>query len=134
MTTSAVTTVESTKRRRLRQRAGRSLLGMGILHVVAPKPFVAIIPKALPAKRALNLLAAAAEAGAGALLLSSDAEKQRLGGLLATATIVGVYPANIDTAIRAGRPTTVAGAVPWLRLPLQFPMIRTTWSLAKPER
>ncbi len=129
----STTTTESTKRRKLRPRVGVSLLGMGVLHVVAPKQFIAIIPDALPAKKALNLLAAAAEAGAGVLLLSKNPELQRKGGLLATATIVGVYPGNLNMAIKAGKPTTPAKAAAWLRLPLQFPMIKAAWSLAQPE-
>lgn len=128
----STTTIESDKRRKLRQRVGGSLLGMGVLHVVAPKQFIAIIPDALPAKNAINLLAAVAEAGAGALLLSGDADKQRMGGLVATATVVGVYPGNINMAIKAGKPTSLAKALPWLRLPLQFPMLKATWSLSKP--
>jgi uncharacterized membrane protein len=104
---------------------------MGVLHVVVPKPFEAIVPDALGHAKGLNLLAAAAEAGSGALLLSPSAAGRRLGGLLATATIVGVYPANIDMALKAGRPTNPYAIGTWLRLPLQFPMIRWAWRHAR---
>jgi uncharacterized membrane protein len=99
------------------------LVGMGVLHVVAPAPFEKIIPDALGHKRALNLLAAAAEAASGALLLAPSPRARRLGGTLAAATIVGVYPANIHMALQAGAPTTPYAAGAWLRLPLQFPLI-----------
>ena len=111
---------------------GRGLLGMGLLHVVVPGPFVKIVPKALGAPRFWNLAAAAAEIAAGALLLSDDPDKQRAGGWLATATIVGVYPANIEMAIRAGAPTNPKAIAAWLRLPMQLPMIAQAYSFTKP--
>ena len=111
---------------------GRGLLGMGLLHVVVPGPFVKIVPKALGAPRFWNLAAAAAEIAAGALLLSDDHDKQRAGGWLATATIVGVYPANIEMAIRAGAPTNPKAIAAWLRLPMQLPMIAQAYSFTKP--
>ncbi|MGI8756383.1 MAG: DoxX family protein [Acidimicrobiales bacterium] len=124
---------ESAARRKLRQRVGSGLLGMGVLHVVVRKPFEKIVPKALGAPAFWNLVAAAAEATAGGLLLTNDPKKRQLGGKLATATIVGVYPANIEMAIRAGAPTNLAAIGAWGRLPLQIPMIRSAWALARPE-
>lgn len=96
---------------------------MGALHVVVPKAFLAIIPDALGAPRFWNLLAGAAEATAGALLLHGDPKVQRVGGALATATIVGVYPANINMAIQAGPPTNLGAVAAWARLPFQFPLV-----------
>jgi uncharacterized membrane protein len=114
-----------------RKRMGAMLVVMGIAHVVVPKPFLKIIPKALGAPRFWNLLAAAAETTAGALLLSNDPKLRRTGGWLALATIIGVYPANIDMALKAGPPTTPMAIGAWLRLPGQFPMIRTAYRLAR---
>lgn len=106
---------------------------MAILHAIVPKQFVKIIPKQLGAPRFWNLAAGAAEGAAGALLLSSDPEKQKAGGALATATFIAVYPANINMAIRAGKPTNPAAIGAWLRLPMQFPMIASGIRLAKGE-
>lgn len=114
-----------------RTKMGASLLFMGIAHVVVPKPFIKIIPKALGAPKFWNLAAGAAEATAGALLLSSDPKLRRAGGWVALATIIGVYPANIDMALKAGKPTTPYAIGAWLRLPMQFPMIRTAYRLAR---
>ncbi|MEZ5137732.1 MAG: hypothetical protein R2702_01255 [Acidimicrobiales bacterium] len=114
-----------------RRRMAAMLLFMGIAHVLVPEPFLKIIPKALGAPRFWNLLAAAAETTAGALLLSGDPERRRLGGWLALATIVGVYPANIDMALKAGPPTSPYAIGAWLRLPGQLPMIRTAYRLAR---
>ena len=97
---------------------------MGVLHVVAPKPFERMIPEALGAPRFWNLLAAAAEATSGALLLSKRPEHRRLGGTLAAVTFVGVFPGNIKMAVDAGSPTASwLAAGTWARLPLQVPLI-----------
>jgi uncharacterized membrane protein len=131
--TSTSAPTESASYRRLRLRVGGGLLFMGILHVILPKPFLKIIPKALGAPRFWNLAAGAAEATAGGLLLSRDPAKHRVGGALATATFIGVYPANINMAVRAGKPTNPAAIATWLRLPMQFPMIASGIRLAKGE-
>lgn len=125
--------IESPSHRKLRLRFGGGLLFMGILHVVVPGPFVKIVPKRLGAPRFWNLLAAVAETASGALLLQPDPDKQRMGGALATATIVGVYPANISMALEAGAPTNPKAIAAWLRLPGQFPMIAGALKLAKGE-
>jgi len=123
--------LETPATRASRLRLGRFLVGMGLLHFVVRKPFEAIIPKQLGAPRFWNLFAGVAEATSGALLLSTDPQMRRAGGALATATIIGVYPANIQMAIDAGRPRSVATTLPWLRLPLQLPMIRMAWRHAR---
>ncbi|HWJ60579.1 MAG TPA: hypothetical protein VNS19_01300 [Acidimicrobiales bacterium] len=127
------TPVESASYRKLRLRVGGSLVFMAVLHVILPKPFLKIIPRSLGAPRFWNLAAAAAEGTAGALLLSNDPGKHKVGGALATATFVGVYPANINMAIQAGKPTNLPAIAAWLRLPFQFPMIASGIKLAKGE-
>ena len=119
------------RRERTRKLMGGALVGMGVLHVVLPDPFVEIIPAALPNPRLLNLLAAAAEGAAGGLLLSRDPGRQRAGAALAAATFVAVYPANIDMVRQAGAPTNPKALVLWLRLPLQLPMIKAAVDLAR---
>ena len=52
---------------------------------------------------------------------------RRIGGWLGAVTIVGVYPANIQMAVDAGRPETPAEVAVWVRLPFQFPMF--AWAL-----
>jgi uncharacterized membrane protein len=124
---------ESAGYRKLRLRVGGGLVFMGILHVILPKPFLKIIPRSLGAPRFWNLAAGVAEGTAGALLLSRDPAKHRAGGALATATFIGVYPANINMALQAGKPTNPAAIAAWLRLPMQFPMIASGIRLAKGE-
>jgi uncharacterized membrane protein len=88
------------------QRMGAMLVGMGVLHFVAPKPFDTIVPAELPGTpRFYTLASGVAEAATGAMLY------------------VGVFPANVNS-IRVfwskGWPARVASIA---RLPLQVPMI-----------
>jgi len=95
---------------------------MGILHFVLPKQFEKAVPHWFPNAKAAILWSGVAELGSGALL--AVPKTRRAGGWLATATLVAVYPANIQMAIDATRAgSTPAAAAAWLRLPLQFPMI-----------
>jgi uncharacterized membrane protein len=123
--------VETVGRRRSRLRLGGMLVFMSVLHVLVPKPFEKMVPGFLGSPRFWNLAAAAAEGTSGALLLSSRPDLHRIGGMAATATIVGVFPGNIQMAVEAGAPTSPAAAAAWLRLPLQVPLVRWAWGHAR---
>lgn len=119
-------TVETSSERRARLGLAAFLAGMTGLHLAASRAFEAMIPRWLPgSRRAWNVAAAVAEGGS-ALLLSRRATA-RLGGVAAAATMLAVYPANIE-AVRAGG---YRGAPGWLatrqaaiaRLPLQAPLV-----------
>ncbi|MDX1888645.1 hypothetical protein [Mycolicibacterium sp. 050158] len=104
------------------QRMGAMLVGMGVLHFVAPKPFDTIVPAELPGTpRFYTLASGVAEAATGAMLLVP--KTRRVGALAAIALYVGVFPANVNS-IRVfwskGWPARVASIA---RLPLQVPMI-----------
>jgi uncharacterized membrane protein len=95
---------------------------MGVLHFVIPKQFEKAVPTWMPRRRDAVLWSGVAEIGSGVLLAVPRTRK--LGGWLATATIVAVYPANIQMAVDATRKgSKLAAAAAWLRLPMQFPMI-----------
>jgi len=107
---------------RSRLRFAGSLAAMGVLHFVIPQQFEKAVPAWMPKPREAVLWSGVAELGAGVLL--AVPRTRRLGGWLATATIVAVYPANIQMAIDAARKgNKLAAAVTLLRLPMQFPMI-----------
>lgn len=98
------------------------LIGMGVLHFAAPKPFDTIVPAELPGDARLYTHASGvAEVATGALLLVP--RTRRLGAMAAIALYVAVFPANIN-AVRLwwdkGWPARIAGIA---RLPFQFPMI-----------
>ena len=108
--------------------------GMGVLHVVAPKPFEAQVPDWVPGSpKAWNLVAAAGEL-TSSLLLARD-RTVRAGGLAAFVTLAAVYPANIQHVFDGG----ISGAPGWFgtrsfalaRLPLQLPMLWWSWRLAR---
>jgi uncharacterized membrane protein len=107
---------------RARLRFAVSMLGIGVLHFVAPGFFVKIVPKWFPWAKPAVFWSGVAEVGSGVLL--AVPRTRRVGGWLAAVTIVAVYPANIQMAIDATRKGNTAAAVAtWLRLPMQFPML-----------
>jgi uncharacterized membrane protein len=98
------------------------LLGVGVVHFVAPKPFDDIVPAQLPGEaRFYTYASGVAELGTGALLLAP--KTRRLGGTLAALLFIAVFPANINMARQWwDKPLPLKlGAV--ARLPLQIPMI-----------
>jgi uncharacterized membrane protein len=106
------------------QRMGAMLVGMGVLHFVAPKSFDSIVPAELPGSaRFYTLASGVAEAATGALILAP--RTRRLGAAAAVALFIAVYPANINSVRlwwHKGWPARI-GAI--ARLPLQYPMITT---------
>ncbi|MEO7555116.1 MAG: hypothetical protein ABIV94_00755 [Acidimicrobiales bacterium] len=98
---------------------------MGALHFALPRTFDGIIPRWMPGHpRIWTYVSAMSELSSAALLLSS--RTRRLGAFAAAATLVAVYPANIQMAIEHA-PTTPFGIALWARLPLQLPLI--AWAL-----
>ncbi len=104
------------------QRMGAMLVGMGVLHFVAPKPFDTIVPAELPGSaRFYTLASGVAEAATGAMLLAP--RTRRVGALAAVALYVGVFPANINSVRVLWNKGWAARIGTIARLPLQIPMI-----------
>jgi uncharacterized membrane protein len=122
---------ETAAQRRSRLRLAGMLLTSSVAHFLVPKPFMKIVPRLLGRPRFWVYASGIVEATAGALMLSSDPATRRRGGMLATATLVGVYPANIQMAADAGRPRSIKGWAPWLRLPMQVPMVMAAVRVAR---
>ena len=127
---------------RRRVRLGLMLVGTGLMHFLAPGPVRRIVPGWFPWPDGAVAVSGAAEILSGSL--TAHPRTQRLGGALATGTLVAVYPANIQMALDAscgGRGGAREGAsgptgrlalmALWLRLPLQFPMISTALRVAR---
>jgi uncharacterized membrane protein len=109
---------------------GAWLIGMGVLHFVAPKPFDDIIPEELPGTaRFYTYASGVAEVGVGALLMAP--QTRRVGALSAIALYVGVFPGNVNMVrLWKNKPLPMRiGAV--ARLPLQIPMITQAWKVYK---
>lgn len=99
----------------------------GVMHFVAPAPFVRIVPPALPRPDLLVGLSGAAElAGAAGLALPAT---RRLAGWGLIALLVAVFPANIQMLREAQALHAPAGwqAALWIRLPLQAVLIWLVW-------
>lgn len=103
--------------------------GSGVLHFARPAPFVAIVPRMLPAPLELVYASGAVELlGAG---LMAAAPTRRAGGMLAAALLVAVFPANVSMALRAGASSPVHRALTWARLPLQVPLVKWAWQAGR---
>ena len=89
----------------------------GTLHFVRPQMYEAIMPAYLPAQHELVLASGAAEI-AGALMVVLP-RTRRAGGLWIAATLVAVFPANVDMALNPDRYASLSPALLWARLPLQ---------------
>lgn len=98
------------------------LIGVGITHFAAPKPFDAIIPAELPGSpRFYTYASGVAEVGTGALLLVP--RTRRFGATAAAALFVGVFPGNLNMVrLWWDKPWPMRLAA-LARLPLQIPMI-----------
>ncbi|MBY8863004.1 hypothetical protein K7711_41490 [Nocardia sp. CA2R105] len=109
------------------------LFGVGTLHFVAPKPFDSIVPGALPGKaRTYTYLSGVAEIAVGLALALP--RTRRLGGLLAAALFIAVFPANVKfTADSLGNPKAPLPIkiISVLRLPMQIPMVTTALKISR---
>jgi uncharacterized membrane protein len=119
---------ENDRTRKSRLGLALMMLVSGVLHFLIPRPYMRIVPRVLGHARFWVYVSGVAELAAGGLLLSR--RTKRAGGWAAAATIVAVYPANIQMALDARsdqRRLYRLGC--WARLPMQFPMIG--WALSQ---
>jgi uncharacterized membrane protein len=100
--------------------------GAGITHFVLPNFFDPIVPHWMPGSaRTWTYASGAAELTSGVLV--AIPRTRRLGGWLAAATFVGVFPANVQAAIDGGMahvaPPFDSRAAAVIRLPFQIPLV-----------
>ena len=98
----------------------------GTLHFAVPAPFIAIVPTRLPHKAGLVAVSGIAELVSATLL--AGPRTRSIGGLVAAAILVAVFPANISMALRSSGRRPVYRIVAWARLPLQVPLV--AWALS----
>lgn len=91
----------------------------GVLHFVRPGMYEAIMPDYLPAHRELVYASGVAEIAGGLGTLHPATRKA--GSWLSIATLVAVFPANVDMAIHPEQYPKIPGgaAALYARLPLQ---------------
>jgi uncharacterized membrane protein len=105
---------------------GGLLLGAGVAHFAAPRPFDAIVPRTLPGSpRAWTYASGAAELAIGAAIALP--RTRRTGALAAAGLFAAVFPANVKMAYDwRDRPAPLRAAALG-RLPLQVPLV--LWAL-----
>jgi uncharacterized membrane protein len=111
---------------------GRLLLGAfflvaGSLHFLKPKPYVATVPDVLPRKTEIVYVSGVAELVGGAGVLA--APTRRAAGWWLIATLIAVFPANVNMAVNAER-FNVPERLLWARLPVQGLLIAWVWRVA----
>jgi len=90
----------------------------GANHFLHPAPYLAMMPRWLPAHSALIAISGVAEVlgGVGVLFRSS----RRFAGWGLLLLIVAVFPANVQVALHGWPGYEVPAWMLWLRLPLQL--------------
>ena len=113
-----------------------ALLGFaGVAHFVRPQFFDPIVPDWMPGNpRTTTYASGVVELTAAALV--AVPRTRRFGGWFAALTFIGVFPANVQSALDGGmdglEPPFNSAAVAWARLPLQLPLI--AWAIAIARR
>jgi uncharacterized membrane protein len=111
---------------RARAALGVTFLVTGALHFIRPRPYISIMPRYLPAHRELVYASGVAEMAGGAGVLAG----KRLAGWWLLATLVAIFPANVEMAIHAERFRRIPEPLLWARLPVQGLLIAWVWRAA----
>ena len=107
----------------------------GMMHLLAPTPFLRIVPPVLPWPQALVALSGAAEILGGMGLLFGRTRRYAAYGLVLL--LLAVFPANIYMAVAHIPFPGISAQSPalawllWLRLPMQFLLIAWVWRYTK---
>lgn len=99
----------------------------GVMHFVAPRGYVKIMPKFIPAPEAMVAISGVFEVLGGVGLLIPATQVYAAWGLIAL--FVAVFPANVNMAINKiplGKKPVPTWAL-WARLPLQAVFIGWAW-------
>lgn len=100
----------------------------GVLHLVRPSAFDEFLPSQLPAPVAVNAAAGVVELVCAYGLV----RRRRWAGPASAVTLLGVWPSNLQYAVRATQDaglTSPKALLAWARMPLQIPMI---WAVLMP--
>jgi uncharacterized membrane protein len=113
---------------RARALLGASFVATGLLHFIRPRMYEAIVPDYLPAHRELVYASGVAEIAGGLGVLHP--RTRRVAGWWLIATLIAVFPANVEMAVHAERFKQFPPAALWARLPLQGLLIAWAWLTA----
>ena len=112
----------------LRRLFGPFFVFAGIMHFVKPRWYRRIMPPYIPRHRELVYASGVAELAGGIGVLSD--RTARPAGWLLIATLVGVFPANVEMAVHAERFEQIPEPLLWARLPIQAALIAWAWQTA----
>ena len=120
----------------LRRLCGPFFVLAGTLHFLKPGFYLSIMPWWLPWHRELVAASGVAEIAGGLALMCPDPAVRRAGGWFTIATLLGVYPANINMAVNPGDYPAVPGgaAALYARLPVQGLFIGWVVAAMRAER
>ena len=107
---------------------GGTFLVAGTLHFVRPDVYERMMPDRLPAHRELVYASGVAELVGGAGVVA--ARTRRPAGWWLIATLLAVFPANVEMAVHAERFRRIPEPLLWARLPLQALLIAWVWAVA----
>ncbi|MFF9428366.1 hypothetical protein [Streptomyces sp. NPDC014746] len=98
------------------------LIGAGVTHFVAPRPFDATVPRSLPGSpRTWTRLSGIAEIAVGAAV--AHPRTRGTGALAAAGLFVAMFPANVKMAYDWRHRPAPLRAAALARLPLQVPLV-----------
>ncbi len=97
----------------------------GLAHFIWPKAYVKIMPKWLPWHLELVYLSGIFEVLFGILVMVPSTQEIGAWGLIAT--LVGVFPANIDMLVTNTSKKWWYMLILWVRIPIQFWLIYWAW-------
>ncbi len=120
----------------LRRLCGPFFVFAGALHFVKPGFYLGIMPSWMPWHRELVAASGVAEIAGGLALMCPDPAVRRAGGWFTIATLLGVYPANINMAVNPQDYPSVPGGAASLyaRLPIQGLFIGWVVAAMRAER
>jgi uncharacterized membrane protein len=98
----------------------------GAVHFVIPRQFESFVPPLLGRWRKELVVASAIAEIAGGVAVLPD-RTRRLARWWLLATLVAVYPANINMAVNSKDYPDIPAPALWARVPLQFLFARNTW-------
>jgi uncharacterized membrane protein len=107
---------------------GLTFVAAGVLHFVRPRVYEAIMPHYMPAHRELVYASGVAEIAGGAGVLYP--RTRRHAGWWLIATLLAIFPANLEMAVHAERFHRIPEPLLWARLPLQGALIAWVWKTA----
>ncbi len=113
--------------RLIRRLCGPFFVFAGAMHFISPGFYLRIMPSWLPRHRELVAASGAAEIAGGLALMCPDPAVRRAGGWFTIATLLAVFPANVNMAVNAEDFAAVPGAPVSLFARLPFQLVFIAW-------